>query len=168
VSSESNKAQGLSLTLLLSLAVGYLGPRLPEQYRPFFRLPRKTQSAELRTRPLEEQLDLYIAGVTGVRPARLDLGLAIGQQGPVIVPALLARIRSVPKEHVKADLVWIMVGMPCTAETTDCMSAALDTMRLEVASMRAPSSKASAEHSLRLAENRCRPSEFSARPGGRT
>lgn len=80
VSSASYKAEALRLALLVFLALGCLGPRLPEKYRPFFRLPRDTQPAEIRTRPVEEQLDLYVAGVTGVHPPRRDLGLVIGER----------------------------------------------------------------------------------------
>lgn len=144
------------LALLIFLALGCL-PGMPKKSRPFFQLPRKAQPAELRARPLEEQLDLYIAGVNSVHPPRIDLGLVIGKQGPAIVPTLLARIRRVPNEHDKANLVWIMVGMPCTTETADSISAALDSMRLETARIRNTNAKGSAEHSLQLAEDRCRP-----------
>lgn len=164
MNSLSNKAEGLSLTLLVLLGLGCLGPRLPEEHRPFFRLGREAQLAKLRTMPPEQQLDVYIAGVTGMHPPRMDLGLEIGKQGPAIVPALLARMRRVPKEYVKADLMWVMVGMPCTAETADSINTALDAMRLEVASMRVPSSKASAEQNLKYAEDRCRPPADPVRP----
>jgi hypothetical protein len=154
---RSYKGKALNLALIVSLAVGCLGPRVPDEDRPFFRLPRKMQLAELTTRPVEEQLDLYVAGITGVRPPRTDLGLVIGKQGPAIVPALLTRIRRVTNEHVKANLVWIMVGMPCTTGNADSIGAGLDSIRLEAARMRNPNAKSSAEHSLRLAEKRCHP-----------
>src|SRR5690242_11800955 len=116
---RSYKGKALILAVVVFLAVDCLGPRVPAEDRAFFRLSRKTQLAELTTRPLEEQLDLYIAGVTGVRPPRTDLGLVIGKQGPAIVPVLLTRIRRVSNEHVRANLVWIMVGMPCTTDNVD-------------------------------------------------
>lgn len=165
VSSVSNKARGLSLALLVFPALGC--PRLPEDYRPFFRLERETQPAELRRMPIERQLDIYIAGVTGVHPPRTDLGLEIGKQGPVILPNLLARFRRVPEEFLKADLIWIMIGMPCAIETADSLKIgiALDSMRLEVAEMRVPHSKARAEENLRYAKNRCRPADDPTRPG---
>jgi hypothetical protein len=144
--------------LVVLLTVACLGPRVPDEQRSFFQLPRKTQPVELRRKPLEEQLDLYIAGVTGIHPGRRDLGLVIGEQGPAIVPALLARMRRSTKGHVKAHIAWIMVGMPCTAGTADSVRTALSEMRSEVNSIRPHSSKELAEHFLKLAEERCQPS----------
>jgi hypothetical protein len=161
-----HKAQLFTLTVVL-LPLSCLCPRVPEEYRPFFRLDRETQVAELRRRPIEEQLDIYIAGLTGVHPARIDLGPEIGEQGPVILPALLARMRRVSKEYLKADLIWVMRGMPCKVETADSIKIdnALDSMRLEVATMQVPHSKARAEENLRYAENRCRPAGDPTLPG---
>jgi hypothetical protein len=165
VSSVSNRTLVLSLSVSVLLALGCIGMRMPKEYRPFFRLDRDTQPVELRKRPLEEQFDIYLAGVAWTHPPRIDLGPEIGEQGPVILPALLARIRREPKEYLKAYLMLIMVGMPCTAEVSDTTNSVLKVMHMEADSMRVQSSKDLAKQILGHAEDRCRPPDHPARPG---
>ena len=107
--------RSLALALAGVLAAGALActwRRLPAGYRPFFSLHFKEQPAELRRMPIERQLDVYIVGVTAIHPPRSDLGLVIGEQGPVILPALFDRLPREQHGYIKSSLVWIMVGMP--------------------------------------------------------
>jgi hypothetical protein len=126
------------------------------EYRPFFDLPDKRQPEELQRMPIERQLDIYIAGLR-VHPPRLDLGLVIGKQGPAIMPALLSRMRLARHDYIKADLAWVLVGMPCTPALGDSVRAALDSVRVQVAAIRNATHRATAEQNLKYAENRCRP-----------
>jgi hypothetical protein len=141
--------------LLVSLAAGC--PGVAAEYRPFFRLPMQRQPEELLRQPLERQLDIYIAGMTGVHPPRSDLGLVIGGQGPAIMPALLSRMRLAREDYIKAHLVWILRGMPCTPSLDGRVRAGLDSVRVQVAAIRDSTHRETAEQNLKYAENRCRP-----------
>lgn len=146
-----------SLALAGVLAAGAPACRsLPGEYQPFFKLHFKEQPAELRKMPIERQLDFYIAGVTLIHPPRIDLGLEIGEQGPAILPALFDRLRREKHGYIKSNLVWIMVGMPCTPDVRPQVLAALDSMRVYVSAIEDSTHRSSAEWSLRSAERHCR------------
>jgi hypothetical protein len=140
--------------LLVLFAAGC--PRVPPEYRPFFDQPYERQKEEIQRLPIERQLDVYIAGLR-VHPPRIDLGLVIGKQGPAIMPALLSRMRLARHDYIKAELVWILRGMPCTPALGDSVRAALDSVRVQAAAIRDSTHRATAEQNLKYAENRCRP-----------
>jgi hypothetical protein len=99
--------------------------------------------------PIERQLDVYIAGVTAIHPPRIDLGLVIGEQGPVILPALFDRLGREEHGCRQARLVWIMVGMPCAPDVRPQVLEALDSMRIHVWASEDSAHRARAERSLR-------------------
>jgi hypothetical protein len=140
--------------LLVPFAAGC--PRVPPEYRPFFDQPYERQEEEIQRLPIERQLDVYIAGLSR-HPPSIDLGLAIGKQGPAIMPALLSRMRLARHDYIKAELVWILRGMPCSPALDDRARAALDSVRVQVAEIRDPRHRGTAEQNLKYAENRCRP-----------
>jgi hypothetical protein len=146
----------VQLLLLVSFAAGC--PRVPLEYRPFFALPRRHQPAELLRQPLDRQFDIYIAGMTGAHPARIDLGLVIGEQGPRIMPTLLRRMRQARHDYEKVDLAWVLRGMPCRPSSADSVRDAIDSVQAEVSAIRDSASRADGEQMLRYAKDRCRPS----------
>jgi hypothetical protein len=142
--------------LLVPLATGC--PRVPPEYRSFFELPRQQQPEELLQQSLERQFDIYIAGMAGVHPPRIDLGLVIGGQGPRIMPTLLSRMRQARKDYMKVDLAWVLVGMPCTPTAADSVRNAIDSVRTELLAIRDSTYRVMGEEQLRYAEDRCSPS----------
>jgi hypothetical protein len=146
-----------SLALAGVLAAGAPACRsLPGEYQPFFKLHFKEQPAELRKMPIERQLDFYIARVTLLHPPRIDLGLDIGEQGPVVLPALFDRLRRERHGYIQASLVWVMVGMPCTPDVRPQVVAALDSMRVHLSAIEDSAHRSSAKRSLGHAERHCR------------
>jgi hypothetical protein len=142
--------------LLVPLATGC--PRVPPEYRPFFELPRQQQPEELLRQPLERQFDIYMAGMSGVHPPRIDLGLVIGRQGPRIMPTLLSRMRQTRKDYAKVDLAWVLVGLPCTPTVGGSARDAIDSVRTELLAIRDSTYRVMGEEQLRYAEDRCSPS----------
>ena len=154
----SNRAQSSIVLqlLLVPLATGCY--RVPPEYRPFFELPRQQQPGELLRQPLDRQFDIYSAGMSGFHPPRIDLGLVIDQQGPSIMPTLLSRVRQTRKDHVKVDLAWVLVGMPCLPAIVDSVREAIDSVRAELLAIRDSTYRVMGEENLRYAEDRCSPS----------
>jgi hypothetical protein len=135
--------------------VGCPWTRLPEEYRPFFRLPLEEQRVELRRLPVEEQLNVYVAGITHLHPPRMDLGIVIGEQGAAVLPALVERVRSEPDEYVKANLTRILIAMPCTPEAQSKIINAIGTFRAELSTMKDSLWRDIGEKDLQAAEGRC-------------
>lgn len=154
-----SRMRSLILWVTAILIVGVLGcvwRKVPQEYRAFFRLPPDEQVTELQKMAIERQLDVYIVGVTRIHPPRSDLGLAIGRQGPEILPALLDRLRRERHGYEKASLVFIMVGMPCTADVLARVHQGIESARLEVVGIEDSAHRSRAERNLNRAENRCR------------
>lgn len=85
--------------LCLALGACFAGgcvppPQVPDEYRPFFDLPRRERVREFANFPIERQVDYYLVGVMYREPPEPGLNLVIARQGPAAIPALLRRLKA--------------------------------------------------------------------------
>lgn len=105
--------------------------------------------------PIPKQLDAYVVGITRIHPPRKDLGLVIGRQGAAVLPALFDRYGGSTTDYEKANLPWILVGMPCTQPDSSRVSEALDSFRVLLPAIENHDHRSAAIQNMQYAANRC-------------
>lgn len=85
--------------------------RIPPEYKEFLNLPIDHQRAQLRTYPIDKQIDYYLAATTYVRPPERELGDVVASNGKEAVPFLVKRLKVEDQEHRQISLMYVFEEM---------------------------------------------------------
>jgi hypothetical protein len=85
----------------LFIAISGVGncSQLSEEDRRFFRISHREQERQIILYPMEKQLDLYVHGMTKIRPLSYHLLEPVAGNGKAILPLAIERLRSVKDEN---------------------------------------------------------------------
>jgi hypothetical protein len=143
---------GMLVTILYLIVLPSCN-RIPPEYREFLNLPIDHQRAQLRTYPIDKQIDYYLAATTYVRPPERELGDVVASNGKEAVPFLVKRIKEETQEHRQMSLMYVFGEMNRRYYDLKDEKEALETLKYVTANMSVQ--KASAERVLAdILENR--------------
>lgn len=103
----------IAFFVLLSMSAGCGAGEIPKEHQSFFSLPATQQHKELAKYPLERQVDIYVFAVTWFRPSAYGLGFSddIAKHGQAVVPILLDRFKTAPKDSHKQAILHVFRDM---------------------------------------------------------
>jgi hypothetical protein len=78
-----------------------------ELIRDFFQLSSREQEKKFKTYSLEEQYDLYIWGNQVRHPPKIHMGVLFAENGPIIVPFLVKKLKNTISELTIRDIIWV-------------------------------------------------------------
>lgn len=71
------------------------------------------RSDSIQQYPVEEQIDLYLIGMTAIHPPLIELADAVARNGEPAILAILKRLETADKDFVKSNLMLILERMAC-------------------------------------------------------
>ena len=138
----------LPAILLLTFATLPGCPRERSEYAEFFDLPRSEQPLALLSYPLEDQVAIYIEGVTRWHPPKLGLADPLASNGEPVIPLLLERLKRTNEEYLQAWLLYVLGKMSCKYNDLSGKEDVLETASSVVAKMGQSHWRRSAEISV--------------------
>jgi hypothetical protein len=102
------------VVVVAGLLLGCVREEVPEQYRSFFALSLDQQQDSLLNYSFEDQLEIYMIGVTHFGPARTYLARPLAANGARILPVILRGLRAAEGPHEAFRLLAVLEEMGCS------------------------------------------------------
>lgn len=127
--------RGWSLALLASLAASAVACEKPESH-PFFELPYEQQDSVLLEYPLEEQVEIYVEGITRRHPRQIGLVEPLARNGEDLVPVLLAVLDTAQSEVTQRGMLAVLGEISCRHHDLSADTAVLAAAERTVSELR--------------------------------
>jgi hypothetical protein len=99
----------LSVNLIL---VSWSGcASIPAQYKPFLELPEGKQRVEMRSYPIDRQVELYLAAMRYVHPPPIGLAEEVAKGGKEKLPAILNLLKEEKDTNNQENIIYVLEVM---------------------------------------------------------
>ena len=126
---------GVPSLALLVVAACFDKP--PEKYRSFFSLPLQETDDSLLTYPIDDQVEIYLWGMTNVHPPLMHLAEPLAKNGPTAVEAIRDRLQEQGhRDYTRFALIYALEWIACDSPDLTQDTVLITQLRVVISNMR--------------------------------
>jgi len=84
---------------------------IPAQYKPFLDLSEDKQRVEIRSYPIDRQVEFYLAAMRYIHPPPIGLADEIAKGGKAVLPAILNLLKEEKDTDDKMNIIYVLEVM---------------------------------------------------------